>query len=197
MLANISRKVAYMKTPGQRIKDERLLRGWSQQKLADEIGRIKKEKISRAAVALWESGDSKSQKPENLFAAAESLGLVPKWVLSGTGYQYQREIEENEENNRKIFDQSTDSVLSFDVSLSAQSGQRPAPALPNLAAPLDGINPGDVRQFPERRREDHPAIAKVVALMLEMSDDGKLVLIGRAQEVLSQWPKPNPVESSQ
>lgn len=62
-------KVAYMKRPGQRIKDERQAKGWSQQYLADEISRIKKEKITRAAVAQWENGDSKTQKPENLFGA--------------------------------------------------------------------------------------------------------------------------------
>lgn len=77
-----------MNTPGQRIKDERIARGWSQQRLADEISRIKKQKISRAAVALWESGDSKTQKPENLFAAAEALCLSPKWVLDGKGEKH-------------------------------------------------------------------------------------------------------------
>lgn len=88
MLSHVTRKVAYMNTLGQRIKDERIARGWSQQRLADEISRIKKQKISRAAVALWESGDSKSQKPENLFAAAEALCLSPKWVLDGKGEKH-------------------------------------------------------------------------------------------------------------
>lgn len=78
-----------MKRPGQRIKDERQAKGWSQQYLADEISRIKKEKITRAAVAQWENGDSKTQKPENLFAAAEALGVSAKWVLDGTGDKYQ------------------------------------------------------------------------------------------------------------
>jgi transcriptional regulator with XRE-family HTH domain len=75
--------------PGQRIKDERLAKGWSQQKLASEISRVKKQKISRVAIAQWESGDSKTQKPENLFAAAGVLGLVPEWVLTGQGTKYQ------------------------------------------------------------------------------------------------------------
>lgn len=77
-----------MNTPGQRIKNERIALGWSQQRLAEEISRIKRQKISRAAVALWESGDSKTQKPENLFAAAEALCLSPKWVLDGKGEKH-------------------------------------------------------------------------------------------------------------
>lgn len=74
-----------MTTPGQRIRAERLARGWSQQRLADEISRINRKRISRAAVALWENGSSKTQKPENFFAAAHALGLSPQWVLDETG----------------------------------------------------------------------------------------------------------------
>lgn len=77
-----------MSTPGQRLRAERTANGWTQQKLADAISRIKREKISRAAVALWESGDSKTQKPENFFAAAQALGLEPQWLLNGAGSKY-------------------------------------------------------------------------------------------------------------
>jgi transcriptional regulator with XRE-family HTH domain len=79
-------------TPGQRIKEERLARQWSQQKLADEIGKITKNKISRAAIALWEGGGSKTQKSENLLAAAQVLGLSPQWLLSGAGDKHQAYI---------------------------------------------------------------------------------------------------------
>lgn len=75
-------------TPGQRIRDERIELGWSQQRLAQEISRIKRGKISREAVAQWEIGDSKSQKPENLFAAAKALKLNPQWVMDGTGEKH-------------------------------------------------------------------------------------------------------------
>lgn len=51
--------------------------------------------------------------------------------------------------------------------------------------------------FPERRTIDHPAIAEVAKLMQEMSDDGKFILLGKAQEVSAQWPKANPAKSSQ
>ena len=77
-----------MKTPGQRIKEERTALGWSQQRLADEISKIKKERITRAAVAFWETGDSKTQKPENLFAVAEAMNILPKWLLDGTGEKF-------------------------------------------------------------------------------------------------------------
>lgn len=77
-----------MKTPGQRIKEERTALGWSQQRLADEISKAKKEKITRAAVAFWETGDSKTQKPENLFAVAEVMNIRPRWLLDGTGEKF-------------------------------------------------------------------------------------------------------------
>lgn len=94
MLTLFNGKLAYM-TPGQRIKKERMDKNWSQQKLADEIGKITKNKISRAAIALWESGGSKTQKPENLFAAAQVLGLSPQWVLNGVGDKYQTSTAPN------------------------------------------------------------------------------------------------------
>ena len=83
---------SYMTTPGMRIKKEREGRGWSQQRLADEIKHIRGEKISRAAVAKWELGTSKTQKPTNLFAAAKAMGLNPQWVLDGTGDKYTDKI---------------------------------------------------------------------------------------------------------
>lgn len=81
-------KLSYMRTPGERIKEEREALGWSQQKLANEIAKIKKEKISRAAVAQWEGGSSKTQKPDNLFAAAKAMGLSPQWILDETGEKH-------------------------------------------------------------------------------------------------------------
>ena len=77
-----------MNTPGQRIKAERESKAWSQQRLADEISKIKGETISRAAIAQWEAGSSKSQKPDNFFAAAKALGLNPYWVLDESGEKY-------------------------------------------------------------------------------------------------------------
>lgn len=77
-----------MKTPGERIREERIRLKWSVQKLANEISKIKGDSISRAAVSLWEIGSSKTQKPENLFAAAQALSLNPKWVLDESGDKY-------------------------------------------------------------------------------------------------------------
>lgn len=89
MVKTLSCKFAYMSTTiGERIKAERLAKGWTQQRLADEIARIKHEKISHAAVAQWESGESKSLKPDNLFATADALGLEPRYVAIGTGDKY-------------------------------------------------------------------------------------------------------------
>lgn len=89
MVKLLSCKFAYMNTTiGERIRAERLAKGWTQQRLADEVARIKHEKISNAAVSQWESGDSKGLKPDNLFAAADALGLEPRYVAIGTGDKY-------------------------------------------------------------------------------------------------------------
>lgn len=89
MVKLLSCKFAYMSTTiGERIRAERLAKGWTQQRLADEVARIKHEKISHAAVSQWESGDSKSLKPDNLFAAADALGLEPRYVAIGAGDKY-------------------------------------------------------------------------------------------------------------
>lgn len=82
-------KVTDMKSTGQRIRDERVAKQWTQQRLADEISRIKGIKISRAAVALWESGLTKTQRAENLFAAGAALGLTAQWVMDGQGDKYE------------------------------------------------------------------------------------------------------------
>lgn len=157
MLTLFNGKLAYM-TPGQRIKKERMDRNWSQQKLADEIGKITKNKISRAAIALWESGGSKTQKPENLFAAAQVLGLSPQWVLNGVGEKYQRsptsspkeDIEPAQpENLATVITQEQQQMLDLIGRLDPESG-----AL--LIKLVDRLVPDrrkkDVGYSPDRRR---------------------------------------------
>jgi SOS-response transcriptional repressor LexA len=120
------------KTPGQRIKEERNALHWSQQKLADEISRAKKKKISRAAIALWENGESKTQKAVNLFAAAKAMGLVPEWVLTGIGQKRDKDADDNVREGPEI--RGLVPLIS-----SVQAG--------NWAEIVDNFQPGDAEMW--------------------------------------------------
>jgi SOS-response transcriptional repressor LexA len=53
-------------------------------------GKLKKEiarecGVSASAVTQWVTGDSKSMKPENLFALASATGVFPEWLANGAG----------------------------------------------------------------------------------------------------------------
>lgn len=72
------------KTSGDRIKEARKSMGWTQEQLASAISKATKRKISAAAISMWESGDTKSQRPENLWAAAKALGTSLEYLLFGT-----------------------------------------------------------------------------------------------------------------
>lgn len=55
-----------------------------------------------------------------------------------------------------------------------------------------------IRSFPDRRREDHPAITEVVKEMLLMDEGGKWMLAGQAKLICSQRAaEANPATSSQ
>ena len=41
--------------------------------------------VTPSAVTQWVTGDSKSMKPENLFALAEATGVSAEWLANGTG----------------------------------------------------------------------------------------------------------------
>ena len=66
-------------TLGQRIREAREARGWSQLRLGESVG------VSRAAVSQWESGESKGLRPENLVAAARALAVNVEWLVTGVG----------------------------------------------------------------------------------------------------------------
>lgn len=77
-------KLAYMKrTTGERIRDERIARDWTQQELADRIKAHVGEAISRAAIAQWEKGGG--LKPESVFAVADVMKISPRWLVHEVG----------------------------------------------------------------------------------------------------------------
>lgn len=67
-----------MNTIGERIKQKRNALGLSQQDVGTYVG------VSRSAVSMWETGDSKGLKPESLVLAAEVLKTTEKWLVFGT-----------------------------------------------------------------------------------------------------------------
>jgi len=83
MLSRPGSKFAYMthtiETPGERIRRCRQEAGLTQDQLAKAVG------VSAAAVAQWETGDSKSLRPENLFKAARALNKSAEWLATGEG----------------------------------------------------------------------------------------------------------------
>ncbi|MDR1708596.1 MAG: helix-turn-helix domain-containing protein [Candidatus Accumulibacter sp.] len=88
----------HMMTTGEKIREERERKKWTQQELADEIKRIKKSSLSRESISQWES-DSAKQTPENFFAVADALGLNPRWLLDGSGEKYASSITESKTEN--------------------------------------------------------------------------------------------------
>lgn len=62
-----------------RIKQSRKNAGLTQQQLADRVG------VKRGAVALWETGATKTLEAENLLTTAKTLNVNPFWLATGKG----------------------------------------------------------------------------------------------------------------
>lgn len=77
MLALAVTMLAPMESPGDRIKRARLRAKLTQLDLA------KAANVSRAAVAQWESDETKHIRPENLFRIAPLLGCSAQWLATG------------------------------------------------------------------------------------------------------------------
>lgn len=92
ILTGAHRKVAYMSTMAERIKQARTRAELSHQKLAEKVG------VSRAAVAQWESGDTKGLRPDNLVAAADALGVSIRWLATGEPRDRPAIVEAREES---------------------------------------------------------------------------------------------------
>jgi transcriptional regulator with XRE-family HTH domain len=66
----------------ERLEEVMRERGITAAALATAIG------VSPAAISLLLSRDSKSMKPENLYAAADFLGVEARWLAIGQGDKY-------------------------------------------------------------------------------------------------------------
>ncbi len=68
-----------MENIGTRIREEREKQKKSARSLASVVG------VSPAAVAMWENGQTKNLRPENLLAVADELGVTIRWLITGRG----------------------------------------------------------------------------------------------------------------
>lgn len=64
---------------GERIRKARKKASLTQKELACECN------VTTAAVGQWETGASKTMKPENLFSVARATGFAPQWLGTGQG----------------------------------------------------------------------------------------------------------------
>lgn len=66
-----------METMGERIRQLRRAKQWTQQDLADRVG------VSRAAVAQWESGETKNIKNVTFRRLVRELGTTEDYLVFG------------------------------------------------------------------------------------------------------------------
>lgn len=66
-----------METMGERIRQLRLAKQWTQQELGDRVG------VSRAAVAQWESGETKNIKNVTFRRLVRELGTTEDYLVFG------------------------------------------------------------------------------------------------------------------
>ncbi len=88
MLASISRRNVTVGTLTftDRIKKARREAGLSQNALAEAMSQIlDKKKISRSAIAQWESSKTNGIEAANLLKATRVLGVTPDWLQFGEG----------------------------------------------------------------------------------------------------------------
>lgn len=71
----------HMETMGDRIRTLRKSKGWTQQKLADELG------VTREAVSQWESGEIKNIKLATFLALIELFGTTHEYLVHGPDYR--------------------------------------------------------------------------------------------------------------
>jgi transcriptional regulator with XRE-family HTH domain len=72
-----------MATFGDRVREEREARGWSLQRLADEVSKITREKCPRVSIEKVESRSSAHSKWARPIALA--LGVNYDWLTTGEG----------------------------------------------------------------------------------------------------------------
>ncbi len=64
-------------TFAKRLREARMAAKLTQQELADAIG------VTNRAISAWEKGHAADVLAENLFAAADKLGVDPRWLATG------------------------------------------------------------------------------------------------------------------
>jgi transcriptional regulator with XRE-family HTH domain len=86
-LSNALESVGYIAGPlrlrmkrmtfAKRFRESRLKAGLTQEELAQAIG------VTNRTVSAWETGRAADVLAENLFAAADKMGVDPRWLATG------------------------------------------------------------------------------------------------------------------
>jgi DNA-binding XRE family transcriptional regulator len=67
----------YMETMGDRIKQLRQAKGWTQEQLGTRLG------VTKVAVSQWETGGTSNVRLRTFLALAEELGTTPHYLIFG------------------------------------------------------------------------------------------------------------------
>jgi DNA-binding XRE family transcriptional regulator len=67
----------YMETMGDRIKQLRQAKGWTQEQLGTRLG------VTKVAVSQWETGGTSNVRLKTFLALAEELGTTPHYLIFG------------------------------------------------------------------------------------------------------------------
>ena len=108
--------IALMKrTFGERVRDLRKARGWSQPYLGRFVG------ISKSAISQIENGETTYPRPETLFELAKAFGVDPKWLMDGEPFYSEKDpiiqlLREMTPDQRKVADYLITLVHSTDPS---------------------------------------------------------------------------------
>lgn len=94
---------------GTRLKEARKEAGFTLEKLAAEAG------VSKQSIALIESGKTKGPRSDTLFKIADTLGVEPRWLVTGTGPK--------QRNNQSSINQELLATIAGSISSSAEDRQ--------------------------------------------------------------------------
>lgn len=131
-------QITSVKTIADRLKEERIARGWSQIELAE------KAKVSQGTIGNVESGTRK--QPRDLLKIAAALGVRAEWLQDG------------EEPKASTLEAHAKSITTLTAELTTAPGQVPtaptAQAAPTLEQALEALGIALAVDMPDEVRED-------------------------------------------
>jgi transcriptional regulator with XRE-family HTH domain len=103
-------------TLGDRVRDQRKARGWSQAELARRVSALAKRRVTQTAIYHTESRGNVS--PRFVVELADALGVSLEWLREGRGnLPLTANKEQNEETVSQVFGNNRQPVANLDSSL--------------------------------------------------------------------------------